>query len=373
MELNARQGHIESPSLGVRKRGQFPFPNANQLGSQRPFPQPPLTPPYFEENTSPLPLLGDTSRYPPSPPKEDGLSRPEELLDVWGDIEQEIDRNGDLNDFLEYEADHDYPTNSFGIDYGSEVLTGDNELQNLETTLLNEYTNIENEIYCDFDQEEETEEDEVCFGMVSFHSRTEMRRLLIKESKIPDFSGFLLNPLMLRKGRYELAAVRGSDRTLLSKENSSIVGQLTEEATEVLNFLSNTMRTQSQFILSIQRKYRIPTKPKGEERGSHAIVRLSVILYGPLRNFDEVGEYLDNCEIYLQDPKGCDRNVRYRNPHRLSGLSSHAPFTIDQELCESMKSCERAFQPVDYLAEVDTKTNLPETNASDAIARPLLR
>ena len=153
-----------------------------------------------------------------------------------------------------------------------------------------------------------------------------------------------------------------------------MLGSFTEDASKVLEFLSTQLDTQTQFILSIKRNYRLPKKLKGEKADTRVTIRLSIIIYGPLRTFEEVGDYLDSCEIYLQDPKGCDRNVRYRNPQRLSGLSPHAPFTIDQAIYESMKkSCERVSRSIDYLTEVDAKKDLLETAAPDVLTTHLLR
>lgn len=46
--------------------------------------------------------------------------------------------------------------------------------------------------------------------------------------------------------------------------------------------------------------------------------------------FEEVGDLLEVNDICLQDPQGCNRNVRYRNPHRLGGMDDDAPMTIDR-------------------------------------------
>ena len=45
---------------------------------------------------------------------------------------------------------------------------------------------------------------------------------------------------------------------------------------------------------------------------------LSAILYGPKWLSEDIGTFCQDSEIYLQDPLGCDRDVLYCNPHRLS-------------------------------------------------------
>jgi len=44
---------------------------------------------------------------------------------------------------------------------------------------------------------------------------------------------------------------------------------------------------------------------------------ISITLYGPMELFDDVGQFFQSNDIYLQDPHLCSRNVKYCNPHRL--------------------------------------------------------
>jgi SNF2 family DNA or RNA helicase len=57
---------------------------------------------------------------------------------------------------------------------------------------------------------------------------------------------------------------------------------------------------------------------------------LDLIIYGPESLFTIVGDYLNDHESYLQNPQMCDRNILYRNPHTLAGLSSASPLTTWQ-------------------------------------------
>jgi hypothetical protein len=51
---------------------------------------------------------------------------------------------------------------------------------------------------------------------------------------------------------------------------------------------------------------------------------LDIVLYGPFQLFEDIGSYLQDHEIYLQDPIGCKRHARYCNPHRLPPLDIEA-------------------------------------------------
>ncbi|KAF2273459.1 uncharacterized protein EI97DRAFT_452386 [Westerdykella ornata] len=51
---------------------------------------------------------------------------------------------------------------------------------------------------------------------------------------------------------------------------------------------------------------------------------LSITVYGPLELYDDIGVWLQEYDIYLQDPQRCHLNVRYCNPHRLSSEGLHS-------------------------------------------------
>jgi hypothetical protein len=75
--------------------------------------------------------------------------------------------------------------------------------------------------------------------------------------------------------------------------------------------------------------------------------------------------------MYLQDPHGCDRNVKYRNPHRLSGLDPDVPWTWD--LDQLIASYEKAQSPVDLLAGFESDEFLPDIEAPSALRTPLYK
>ncbi|KAF4311501.1 SNF2-related protein [Botryosphaeria dothidea] len=55
---------------------------------------------------------------------------------------------------------------------------------------------------------------------------------------------------------------------------------------------------------------------------------LDAIVYGPYGLFEDVGDFTQECNLYLQDPVGCICNLPYINPHRLS-KAEHPPMTYD--------------------------------------------
>lgn len=116
------------------------------------------------------------------------------------------------------------------------------------------------------------------------------------------------------------------DGVVSIKGKGSLVGNVTGP---VLNVLWQVSR---ELGISVQLRCIISQSRHKEKSGSLDLCAcLSSIIYGPFRLFDHIGDLLEDNELFLQDPRGCDRNVRYRNPHRLSGKDSNAPMTIDRE------------------------------------------
>jgi len=116
-------------------------------------------------------------------------------------------------------------------------------------------------------------------------------------------------------------------------------------------------------------------------RSRHAAMnvscRLSLIVYGPPERCDEVGAFFQDSELYLQDPKGCELNTKYCNPHRLSSMEfEECPMTFSLEL-PSMRQDEAIFQHISSSADIldifNAQQNLPESPQPDAIQSQLKR
>jgi hypothetical protein len=104
---------------------------------------------------------------------------------------------------------------------------------------------------------------------------------------------------------------------------------------------------------------------------------LSITLYGPINLFEELGTFFQDYDIYLQDPSGCDLDVRYYNPHRLSAVDlASCPMT---STLDSARNLLEAFdlqavpRQSDLLAILDAHEDLPEASQPYAIQTPLER
>ncbi|KAI9791133.1 MAG: hypothetical protein M1816_004364 [Peltula sp. TS41687] len=97
------------------------------------------------------------------------------------------------------------------------------------------------------------------------------------------------------------------------------------------------------------------------KRGTSSRNYLSIIIYGASHLFEDIGAFLQTCGMFLQDPVGCNRNVVYRNPHRLSGLDPEAPMTLQYATEPVAYSLEIKSNAVEFLAKFESGDTLPET------------
>jgi SNF2 family DNA or RNA helicase len=93
---------------------------------------------------------------------------------------------------------------------------------------------------------------------------------------------------------------------------------------------------------------------------------ISIILYGPEELFDDIGEYLQDHDIYLQRPRFCDRNVPYRNPHKFIS-EDQPPMTFDVENIKPQVQLENIPNIPDLLDAFTTEEELQETTQPEAI------
>lgn len=93
--------------------------------------------------------------------------------------------------------------------------------------------------------------------------------------------------------------------------DSHVVGNLTAPNAHVISCL------QAEALLTLQAYINTNKKPHTKALQEAPHMSVCVILYGPSNLSRDLGEFLDKCDIYLQDPLHCDFNVEYHNPQRL--------------------------------------------------------
>ena len=105
---------------------------------------------------------------------------------------------------------------------------------------------------------------------------------------------------------------------------------------------------------------------------SSPMIEVFFIVYGSYFFFDAVGEFFQKWRVYLQDPVQCDRNVPYRNPHRLSGLDDNVCMTLElenQRILESRR-LPGFYDPSEIWVTKDIKL---ETEGPDILRTKLYR
>lgn len=100
---------------------------------------------------------------------------------------------------------------------------------------------------------------------------------------------------------------------------------------------------------------------------------LNIIIYGPIDLFEDIGSFFQDYEMYLQDPVGCKRNVRYCNPHRLPLLDPTATkftFGLAKPLPQVIEMEDIGTRP-ELLEILDSQEDLPETSQPPSIRTTL--
>ena len=211
------------------------------------------------------------------------------------------------------------------------------------------------ELKVDYDIDNELGEglDEiVCFGMLE---------------KLPIATG--PDPInVLRDGI--VAAQVCHDRVFL-ESGSSDIGTIDPETAKAIRVLSEDTNTFLQLQCRIKTEFLPSPKRQLPKTIPITHIHLSILIYGPFRNFDAVGNYVEECGFYLQDPEGCNRNVPYRNPHRLSGTQKNPPMTLEREL-EHANSKRRAYGVAsDFLDALNSQDGLQEKVTPGPVKTPL--
>jgi hypothetical protein len=134
----------------------------------------------------------------------------------------------------------------------------------------------------------------------------------------------------------------------------------------------NLASTQSYCTVEIQDK---KTQGKADDYGKKhpARIFLCVIFYGVIEDFEDVGEFFQECQMYLQDPFHCDRDVKYMNPHMLCSQEEE-PITTASITPESITCLVgNVTSQIDLFAVLRNEDNIEEAETPMAIETPLFR
>ena len=110
----------------------------------------------------------------------------------------------------------------------------------------------------------------------------------------------------------------------------------------------------------------VPKVSKRVARGQTKFcVELYIVLYGPPSVFENVGIFTAKCNLFLQHPRYCDRNVPYRNPQCLSRREDEIMFTYDMTcgLPTNDVLTHSLANPIDLFADITEQEGLEEADS----------
>ncbi|KAL4950799.1 SNF2 family N-terminal domain-containing protein [Aspergillus filifer] len=161
-----------------------------------------------------------------------------------------------------------------------------------------------------------------------------------------------------------------SNALLFETTNKRLIGSVLDSKTkQFLSSLSREEGVELQFQLKPEHSTRQAYSNKGK-KNIPVNSRVDIVVYGPFNLFDDIGEFFQDNGYYLQEPRDCDRNVPYRNPHSLSGEDNVVPLTSDLGKEEEDFVAARA---PDILAGLETIEILPEDQDPPGLTTPLYR
>ena len=192
-------------------------------------------------------------------------------------------------------------------------------------------------------------------------------------------------------GNYCLTEAKSYPVTLTAAESfiglndASLIGSVSSDSTYLTAALLGETSLELQITcISSGRQHKSTSTGKPLRlSGSSSKCTLNIILYGPIELSPNIDEFIHNCnehlddmrKLYLQDPVGCDRNVRYCNPHRLPRATPEVfEFTFDLALkYNGIAQKEDAGSQPELLELLDSQENLPEALQPPLISTPLER
>ncbi|CZT18127.1 uncharacterized protein RCC_03967 [Ramularia collo-cygni] len=184
---------------------------------------------------------------------------------------------------------------------------------------------------------------EVCFGML-----TDIGLNVHKPAHIPPF-----------------APIETVGTSVRLSHTDCEVGLVSERDAYVINTLQSEARVTLQMFVHF---VTADTPKRSGRMNSRPCVY--VILYGRRRLGESLGEFLDECKLYLQDPIRCAWDVEYVNAQSLFQISDK-PITTFQLERESEDQFEAYQSPGDILADLENGSDLRETPTPTSLRTPL--
>ena len=160
--------------------------------------------------------------------------------------------------------------------------------------------------------------------------------------------------------------------TLRDTKSGASFGVLDHKSRKILEVLQKEITIQIYADLSPVNPQRNNTKSGSgkKARRLNQPMALYVILYGAKALFESVGLFAIKCNLFLQHPRYCNKNVPYQNPHCLSPQEGKDAYTYDlnNSLCmDDNLDLELFANPIDLFANVAEQEALVGTDSPRAL------
>ncbi|KAI1388866.1 SNF2 family N-terminal domain-containing protein [Hypoxylon trugodes] len=199
------------------------------------------------------------------------------------------------------------------------------------------------------------EDEMVCFGMVDNITATYEQRS--QEALSPYFT------VQLKPSAHFTSDIYKSFLGRIQTEHCHMIEGLLEEKSLKLHVRCTPAQGQS-------------TKKRG--RSNNVLYcSLSIIIYGPLGLFGDIGDWFQDYGVYLQDPESCNLDVpdtKYYNPHRMSSSDFHLCPMVSEVISESSTIVLQELPELpDYLEILGSYADLEEAPQPSSINTALKR
>ncbi|KAI0470248.1 hypothetical protein F4859DRAFT_486125 [Xylaria cf. heliscus] len=163
-----------------------------------------------------------------------------------------------------------------------------------------------------------------------------------------------------------------SSEKFRSFDNEAIAGQLHSSHSQMIHGLLQ----EDTLELFVSCFADMKTTASQQSRSSRFVpCTLEVTIYGPIDLLEEIGDWFQEQDIYLQDPRSCHLDVKYCNPHKLSTVRIESCPLLSEVTTEKAPSVEMQVisSGPSFLDALDSRDNLYESHQPTAIRSTLKR
>lgn len=169
--------------------------------------------------------------------------------------------------------------------------------------------------------------------------------------------------------------IKDDSYTLLDSKSNTVFGCLDPKSVKIISVLRKELELQvfaGGISTAASDASRECTNTSGRSRQPRLTpsLGLSVIIYGPSNLAENVRLFASRCNVYLQRPLHCDRNVPYKNPQSLSPENADTIYTSslnDVYDMEILSDSGMFLNPIDLFADSTEQETLADAASPQAL------